>query len=352
MTLESHCISFREIPQTTKIFSTFLEDFSKVSRYYAYPPALDGLMQSGSAVTLDPESRRTVVEVLRVQNLAFGSAPDTFKNLDRLANGAIAVVTGQQVGLFGGPAYSIYKAVTAARYAAELTKLGTDTVPVFWLATEDHDLEEIDHTSWVTSKGLREYKIEPEHAGEGRRVGEIILGSKIQALVSEAAYTLEGPNSDAVAQALRESYTAQDTFGSAFGKLMARLFADLGIILLDPLELRLHRVAAKIYHRALDESAPLRDALIERSKELERGGFHAQVKVARESTLLFLNVDGRREPLRERNGRYFAGKSSFTLEELHAAIDRDPEAFTSECPAPSRRSGRSSAYRRVRRRPR
>ncbi|MGA8036401.1 MAG: bacillithiol biosynthesis cysteine-adding enzyme BshC [Candidatus Acidiferrales bacterium] len=328
MTLESHCISFREIPQTTKIFSTFLEDFSKVSRYYAYPPALDGLMQSGSAVTLDPESRRTVVEVLRVQNLAFGSAPDTFKNLDRLANGAIAVVTGQQVGLFGGPAYSIYKAVTAARYAAELTKLGTDTVPVFWLATEDHDLEEIDHTSWVTSKGLREYKIEPEHAGEGRRVGEIILGSKIQALVSEAAYTLEGPNSDAVAQALRESYTAQDTFGSAFGKLMARLFADLGIILLDPLELRLHRVAAKIYHRALDESAPLRDALIERSKELERGGFHAQVKVARESTLLFFNVDGRREPLRERNGRYFAGKSSFTLEELHAAIDRDPEAFT------------------------
>ncbi len=328
MTLESHCISFREIPQTTKIFSSFLEDFSKVSRYYAYPPTLDGLKQSASAVTLDPESRRTVVEVLRAQNQSFGSSPNAFKNLDRLANGAVAVVTGQQVGLFGGPAYSIYKAITAARYAAELTKLGADAVPVFWLATEDHDLEEIDHASWVTSKGLHEYKLEPERAGEARRVGEIILGPKIQALVSEAAYTLEGPNSDAVAQALRESYTAQDTFGSAFGKLMARLLGDLGIILLDPLESRLHRVAAKIYRRALDESAPLRDALIERSKELERGGFHAQVKVARESTLLFFNVDGRREPLRERNGKYFAGKSSFTLEELHAAIDRDPEAFT------------------------
>lgn len=328
MTLESHCISFREIPQTTKIFSSFLEDFSKVSRYYAYPPTLDGLKQSASSVTLDPESRRTVVEVLRAQNQSFGSSPNAFKNLDRLANGAVAVVTGQQVGLFGGPAYSIYKAITAARYATELTKLGADAVPVFWLATEDHDLEEIDHASWVTSKGLHEYKLEPEHAGEARRVGEIILGPKIQALVSEAAYTLEGPNSDAVAQALRESYTAQDTFGSAFGKLMARLLGDLGIILLDPLESRLHRVAAKIYRRALDESAPLRDALIERSKELERGGFHAQVKVARESTLLFFNVDGRREPLRERNGKYFAGKSSFTLEELHAAIDRDPEAFT------------------------
>jgi bacillithiol biosynthesis cysteine-adding enzyme BshC len=328
MTLESHCISFREIPQTTKIFSSFLEDFSKVSRYYAYPPTLDGLKQSASAVTLDPESRRAVVGVLRAQNQSFGSSPNAFKNLDRLANGAVAVVTGQQVGLFGGPAYSIYKAITAARYAAALTGLGTDAVPVFWLATEDHDLEEIDHAAWVTSKGLHEYKLEPEHAGEARRVGEIILGPKIQALVSEAAYTLQGANSDAVAQALRESYTAQDTFGSAFGKLMARLLGELGIILLDPLDPRLHRVAAKIYHRALDESGPLRDALIERSKELERGGFHAQVKVARESTLLFFNVEGRREPLRERNGKYFAGKSSFSLEELHAAIDRDPEAFT------------------------
>jgi bacillithiol synthase len=326
--IESHCISFREIPQTTKIFSSFLEDFSKVSRYYAFPATLDGLKGSAAATELDRESRRTVVEVLRAQNQAFGAGAGTFANLDRLANGAVAVVTGQQVGLFGGPAYSIYKAITAARYAAELTKQGVDAVPVFWLATEDHDLEEIDHTAWVTSKGLHEFKLAPESASEGRRVGEIVLGSKIQALVSEAAYTLEGPNSDAVAQALRESYTSQDTYGSAFGKLMARLLADLGIILLDPLEPRLHRVAAKIYHRALDESGPLREALLERSKELERGGFHAQVKVARESTLLFFNVDGRREPLRERNGKFFAGKSSFTPEEVHAAIDRDPEAFT------------------------
>jgi bacillithiol biosynthesis cysteine-adding enzyme BshC len=326
--IESHCISFREIPQTTKLFLTFLEDFSKVSRYYSYAPTIDGLKKSAASIQLDPETRRTVVEVLREQNSAFGSSPAAFKNLERLANGAVAVVTGQQVGLFGGPAYSIYKAITAARYAAELTVQGVDCVPIFWLATEDHDLAEIDHTSWVTSRGLHEFTLEPTAGGLGRRVGEIILGPKVQALVSEAAATLEGPNADAVAQALRESYTAHDTFGSAFGKLTARLLAELGIILFDPLDPRLHQAAAKMYHRALDESATLRDALIERSKELERGGFHAQVMVARESTLLFFNVEGRRESLRERNGKFFAGKSSFTREELHAAIDKDPEAFT------------------------
>ncbi len=72
----------------------------------------------------------------------------------------------------------------------------------------------------------------------------------------------------------------------------------------------------------------LRDALIARSKELDRGGFHAQVKVTGESTLLFYNVDGRRLPLRSRNGKFTAGKASFTLDDLRAAIEKTPEAFS------------------------
>jgi bacillithiol biosynthesis cysteine-adding enzyme BshC len=109
---------------------------------------------------------------------------------------------------------------------------------------------------------------------------------------------------------------------------MARLVAGRGIIFLDPLDARLHHFAAGIYRRALDEADTLREALLARSKELERGGFHAQVKVARESTLLFYNVDGIRQPLRQRNGKYFAGSATFTADELRAAIEKAPEAFT------------------------
>ena len=68
--------------------------------------------------------------------------------------------------------------------------------------------------------------------------------------------------------------------------------------------------------------------LLARSNELDRGGFHAQVKVTRETTLLFYNIEGRREPLRSRNGKFTAGNSTFSVEELHAAIDRAPEFFT------------------------
>jgi len=110
--------------------------------------------------------------------------------------------------------------------------------------------------------------------------------------------------------------------------LFARLLAGRGIILFDPLDHGLHRLAAPIYRRAIEDSEALRHALIARSKDLENSGFHAQVKVTRESTLLFATVDGRRQPLRSRNGNFIAGNDSFTREELFAAIDRSPENFT------------------------
>jgi bacillithiol synthase len=332
LSMEPHCISFREIPQTTKIYATFLDDFEHVSKYYAYRPDIEGVLTSARNVQLEARVRQGVVEVLRGQNRRFAPGStleaETKKNLERLANGAVAVVTGQQVGLFGGPAYSLYKAITAACYAAELTNRGIEAIPIFWLATEDHDLPEINHAAWNTRDGLAEFKLEPTESSEGRRVGEILLGEGITALVADAAGKLEGPDAEKIASALRESYTPGETYGSAFGKLLARLLSGRGIVFIDPLDVRLHQLAEPVYRRALDESNALRDLLIARSKELEEKGFHAQVKVAHESTLLFLNVDGIRHPLRNRDGKFYAGRASFTMDELAAAIAATPEAFT------------------------
>jgi len=332
LAMEPHCISFREIPDTTKIFATFLDDFEQVAKYFAHPPDIEGVLAAARNIHLDAGIRKGVVEVLREQNRGFAPGQkieaQTEKNLDRLANGAVAIVTGQQVGLFGGPAYSLYKAITAASYAAELTRRGVDAIPIFWLATEDHDLAEINHAAWNTREGLAEFKLQGDESSEGRRVGEIALGDGVTALVAEAAGKLEGSDAERIANALRESYAPGETYGSAFGKLLTRLLEGRGIVFIDPLDARLHRLSAATYRRALDESDALRDLLIARSKELEDRGFHAQVKVASESTLLFYNVDGVRHPLRNRNGKFYAAHASFTLDELRAAIDATPDAFT------------------------
>jgi bacillithiol synthase len=330
--MESHCIPHREIPHTAKLFSTFLDDFSHVSSYYAHPPTAAGIDAAARGVKLDPGVRNSVVEILREQNQRF--TPEnkldsaTARNLDRLAAGAVAIVTGQQVGVFSGPAFTFYKALSASRCSEETTRRGIDAVPVFWLATEDHDLAEVNHTFWNSRNGLARYELPADEKDAGRRVGEIVLGDAIEPLVATAAETLEGPFAEKVAQALRESYTRTETYGSAFGKLMARLFTGRGIIFLDQLDPRFHKLSLPYFRAVVRNADGLKDQLLSRTKELESAGFHSQVKVTHETTLLFWSLSGRREPVRSKNGSFIVGDSELSERQLLEAIDRQPEAFS------------------------
>ncbi len=118
-------------------------------------------------------------------------------------------------------------------------------MPIFWLATEDHDFAEINHVAWNSKQGLAEFELGERESDAGRRVGEIKLGAPVTALVAKAVGSLEGSFGKEIAQALRESYTRDETYGSAFGKLMARLMAGRGIIFLDPLDPRFHKLSAE-----------------------------------------------------------------------------------------------------------
>ena len=124
------------------------------------------------------ERRAEVAAILAEQNAALGAGEATRENLERFAKGAAAVVSGQQVGLFGGPAYAIYKAVSAIQIAQELTRAGVDAVPVFWMATEDHDLEEVRVSTWFHEGKLTRFEL-PGNGDAGQPVGRIALGAEV-----------------------------------------------------------------------------------------------------------------------------------------------------------------------------
>jgi bacillithiol synthase len=325
--MECHSIPAGDLPGATLLYTTFLNDFSRVSAFYSHPPNWTGIQQAAAELRMDGSLRRGVVEILRAQNRALGGDQHTDRNLDRLAAGAVAVVTGQQVGLFGGPAYCVYKALTAIHAARELTEKGTDAVPVFWLATEDHDLAEVNHNYFFKRGGPERFDLAPEGIPD-RRVGEIQFGSELAGLSSRAAQILEGPSVEQVQRWLAESYAPGETFGIAFGKLMTRIFGGQGLIFLDPLSPGLHRLSAPTLHRAIREHKLIAQELLDRSAALENAGYHAQVKVTGQSMLVFRIVDGQRLALRPSNGGFLAGKLQESEEDTLRALELHPEEFS------------------------
>src|SRR6266571_7198158 len=292
--MDCRSLAFRQLPHQPALFLAYLEKFEKVKSFYAHVPTMQLVMQVSRKLDYPEERRAEVAAILGKQNVELGAGGETNGNLERLANGAVVVVSGQQVGLFGGPAYAIYKALTAIQIADELTRDGIDAVPVFWMATEDHDLEEVRRTSWFEAGKLIRFEL-PDGNEAGWPVGRIPLGAEGERFAREAAELLEKDGGDLLGHYLSESYKAEETYGSAFGKLFARLFAKQGLILMDPLDAGLHKVAAPLYQHALAERDTLNEKLLQRGKELERAGFDAQVKVTSKSTLLFRFENGARQ---------------------------------------------------------
>ncbi|MBZ5528479.1 MAG: bacillithiol biosynthesis cysteine-adding enzyme BshC [Acidobacteriia bacterium] len=320
-------IAYGRLPHPSKLFLHYIEEFSRVSGFYAHAPNFAAVKRVAGKRAFPLERRREVAAILREQNRALGCGAATERNLERLEKGAVAIVTGQQVGLFSGPAYAVYKALTAVAVAEELTRAGVEAVPVFWMATEDHDFEEVRQAQWWRNGGLETFAL-PAAPKEGVPAGSVALGGEIAEMVRRAADALEGSDSGRIAEILKSSYAPGETCGSAFGKLYARLFEEEGLILLDPLDGRLHKLAAPVFRQAIAECGILREKLLERGKKLEQAGYAAQVKVTGRSTLLFQLEGGVRRAVTEGNGGFQAGEKIWTREEFLRVAETGAEVLS------------------------
>jgi bacillithiol biosynthesis cysteine-adding enzyme BshC len=309
--VKSECLPFSQIPHTTRLFADFLSNYSKVQQFYPRSAYFNQWFKDEALnLAYAAERRELVSAILDRQNQSWNASAKALENVARLRAGAAAVVTGQQVGLFGGPSFTIFKALTAIKLADKATRAGVDCAPVFWLATEDHDLAEVNQVSIPGVDGSVQSLTAPAEGLSNAPVGTIRFGSEIQAVV-EPATGLLGPGE--ISDFLREAYRPGETFGNAFARLLARLFADWGVILLDAADPEFHQIAKPIYRAAIERAAELDEALLTRGRALESAGYHQQVKVTPSSTLLFTVRNGARVPVHRRvNGE---GSAEFLIEE-------------------------------------
>ena len=279
--MEPACLRHTELPHTSRLFSDFLYQYHRVERFYTAPPS-----------TGYPEERRpAMIAALRAQN---GDRP-ALETLSR--PGSVTVVTGQQVGLFSGPAYTIYKALTAAKLAEQLSQRGTPAVPVFWLATEDHDFAEVSH-AWAFDHSNQPVRFDVNgQSGSNRPVGSIRIDQ--WPLEQLRAALQELPFADEVCTVLEESYVPGASMGEAFHRLLQRLLKPYGFLFLDPLHPTTRELAAPMLRRAVSIGTDLNKLLLQRNRELEAAGYHAQVHVEPGTSLFFLLEGGKRIPIRE-----------------------------------------------------
>src|SRR5436190_10236945 len=291
-------LRFTEIPRTTRLFTDFLYDYPKVSRFYTnYGRSVEPLAEHARRIGAQQFDRKRVPDALERINRRVGSPELTFKNIEMLRHpGSVAVVTGQQAGLFTGPLYTIHKALTVIKLAECLREQGVEAAPVFWVASEDHDYEEVNHCRVVDREGhLKHIKYEASGHKPDEPVGRVELCEGISTTIDELVAGLAASEfMPSLEQDLRESYAEGVGFAEAFSRLMARLFREYGVVLFDPLDEELKQVAASLYADALEKSSDIAHALVARSSELEEAGYHAQIHVSDDMVPLFIMDDGRR----------------------------------------------------------
>jgi bacillithiol synthase len=336
--MNSQCYPISTLPGNTPLFRDFADtsvssDAAQVRRWYPTNPF--SMEWAKSSPTLEESHRARLADALRAQAASFGAGDAALANIERVKQGAAAVVTGQQVALFGGPLLTLLKAATAIRKAQDATKVsGREHVPIFWLASEDHDLAEVDQVGLLSktevemlSLGLKATRPLP--------VGMLPVdgGSEqgLQHLEATLNHASELLGWAPISNVLRECYTPGATLASAVGRLLTKIFAEYGLIVMDAASREFHAMGASVLRAALERADELEDALLVRSQDLEAAGYHAQVLVTADHSLLFL-IDaesGARLPLRRTaEGEWKAGGRVYSAAELLEILAAEPERLS------------------------
>jgi len=317
------CHPIAVAPGLSHLYADFCAGEAALQPFFGFVP-MHAEWQTAPA---RPAHWAELVEVLAGQN------PAATANLDALRAGAGVVVTGQQVGLFGGPLFTPLKAATVIARARQASAGGKAHAALFWLATEDHDFAEINHITFPSRRELKKLvyqKAPPAPVA----VGSVVLDDSIAPILNQA-WELIG-SSEAM-DALVEAYKPGRTFAEAFADFYAKVFAAQGLLLFDASSRAVHRMGAPVLRAGLEQADQLHAALMERNQALEAAGYHAQVAVAPQSSLLFLidEKTGARVGLKrtapnaqEPQGLWQAGRERYATADLLAILESAPERIS------------------------
>lgn len=328
-------ISSVPVSYANPLASKYLNHFSEVGHLFEHDPNKSSSFKDRHEIIMREyhTDRKELVRILTDYNQRLHCGNKTKENLQRLLElDTVAIVTGQQAGIFTGPLYTIYKTITTIQLAKDMTtKLGSDVVPLFWVAAEDHDYAEIDHMDFI-NKEQEPTRLKLDYIPDGKfSIGHIPVTEAVTELINRLeAETNPSECKNEIIDKIREFANENNNLADWFAAIMAWLFGKYGLIIVNPLDSDLRRLWSKTFQAFIDKADLVNEKLHNGMAKVEALGCEPQVEQMDNSINMFLYVEGQRLPLLKAGEQHSirGEEKHYTYDELLSIAQNNPELFS------------------------
>lgn len=327
-------ISYQDLKHTTNLFRDFIYNFEKVDYFYAgdfrKPESFEKCFQSLQRSSF---CRSEIASILEKQNSEWGASKQAMTNISYLKDpSSVAIFTGQQVGILGGPLFTVYKAISVIKLAETLSaKLKTRVIPLFWLATDDHDFLEVNHIYLLNSQSqVTKLEYHPQIEWQGRPMAKVVLDESINSFLQALDVNLtQTKYKDEILSKLSEFYKTGEHLSTAFAKWLIMLLGKYGLVLVNPGDENLKRLAVPIFEKEIEQNGTLENILSETNSQLQQNHYHQQIK-KKENYLNILVDNGQRSTIRREKETLVVDASGekFSSQKLKELLEERPSLFS------------------------
>ena len=332
------------------ISQSYLEDKAFRDRYYTYDPdAEDAWKERIGKIKETKYKRDDLADALLKLNDSLGASGETLANIEKLRNSStLCVVTGQQTGILGGPLFTLYKASTTIKKAKQLSEAyGIDVVPVFWLASEDHDFDEARGIALIDEGKLKKVKVDKK-PGIGKNnpfktshnysylkepVGWIDINTSVKSLMIEAGHAWNNTEFESWCKDLFENTIREnETLSKWFARIYLEIFASQGLIVVDPMDKAIRDLGTDFLKSAIAKSDQVIQSVIKKGIELSEAGYSPLITPREGATGLYYLERGERIQIIHEEGLYTVRegdeREAFCLDEIMKLMECHPEEFS------------------------
>jgi len=321
--------SFNSLP-FSKLFQHYTSGDGSISDFFETSPTdTQSVTESISSFNFQGD-RDVSASVLESFNKAYLDSDITRDQIEKIKkNNSLTVVTGQQVTLFGGPLYTVYKTITAILYSKKIEReTSLPVVPVFWIADEDHDIDEVSKVFLPDSHDTTGIAYTHKSYDEAPPASAIELGDELNNVWSQLNDALDQTDfSSRLMDDIRACYRSDKTFGEAFSKLLMTYFGKHGLLIAGSLDPDVKSRCKHLLKTAVTSQEKITRALDDTTFALKEAGYHDQVQV-QPSNLFYITESGERIKLQYSGDSWSIPGNKWTEKELLDLIETHPEQFS------------------------